>query len=97
MVILYDNSQKRLLTINPSGRAYSYSGTEVTNDYVGRSLTYFDGDVLVIETTGTTGMEFIEKYRLEEDTSQLVQLLEIEDDRHDHTLTMTRYFDRKEK
>ncbi len=97
VVILYDNSQKRLLTINPSGRAYSYSGTEVTNDYVGRSLTYFDGDVLVIETTGTTGMEFIEKYRLEEDTGQLVQLLEIEDDRHDHTLTMTRYFDRKEK
>ena len=51
----------------------------------------------MIETTGTTGMEFIEKYRLEEDTGQLVQLLEIEDDRHDHTLTMTRYFDRKEK
>ena len=97
VVILYDNSQKRLLTINPSGRAYSYSGTEVTNDYVGRSLTYFDGDVLVVETTGTTGMEFIEKYRVAEETGQLVQSLEIEDDRHDHTLTMTRYFDRKEK
>ncbi len=97
VVVLYGASQKRLLTINPSGRAYSYSGTEVTNDYVGRSLTYFDEDVLVIETTGTTGMEFIEKYRVAEETGQLIQSLEIEDDRHDHTLSMTRYFDRKDK
>ena len=86
-----------MLKINPSGRAYSYSGTEVTDDYLGRSLTYFDGGVLVIETTGRTGMEFVEKYRVAEETGQLIQALEIEDDRHTHTLTMTRYFDRKEK
>lgn len=97
VAVLYGNDQKRLLKINPSGRAYSYSGTEVTDDYLGRSLTYFDGGVLVIETTGRTGMEFVEKYRVAEETGQLIQALEIEDDRHTHTLTMTRYFDRKEK
>jgi hypothetical protein len=97
VAVLYGNDQKRLLKINPSGRAYSYSGTEVTDDYLGRSLTYFDGGVLVIETTGRTGMEFVEKYRVAEETGQLIQALEIEDDRHAHTLTMTRYFDRKEK
>ena len=97
VVVLYGNGQKRLLKINPSGRAYSYSGNEVTDDYLGRSLTYFDEGVLVIETTGTTGMEFVEKYRVAEETGQLIQSLEIEDDRHAHTLTMTRYFDREEK
>ncbi len=95
VVALYGSSQKRMLTINPSGRAYSYSGTEVTDDYVGRSLTYIDGEILVIETTGVTGIEFSEKYNVDKETGQLVQSLEVGDNRSDRVLKMTRYFNRK--
>jgi hypothetical protein len=97
IVVLYGGSQKRILKINPSGRAYSYSGTEVTDDYVGRTLAYFEEEALVAETTGTTGIEFSEKYYVDEETGQLVQLLQIDDARDDHTLNMARYFNRKEK
>ncbi|MGR8920651.1 MAG: hypothetical protein ACU85V_13625 [Gammaproteobacteria bacterium] len=62
VVVLYDGEQRRLLTINPAGRAYSVSGTEITIDEVGRSLTYFEGDTLVIETAAYAGGDLVERY-----------------------------------
>ena len=95
IIVLYDSSLKRLLTINPQGRAYSYSGTEVTRDMVGDSLTYAADKNLIIETSGVTGIEFSERYYLDPETQNLVQELHVEDDRSSvYSLNMVRYFTR---
>jgi len=93
IIVLYDSSLKRLLTINPQGRAFSHSGTEVTRDVVGYSLTYAADKKLIIETTGITGVEFSEHYYLDPETQNLVQELHVEDDRSSvYSLNMVRYF-----
>ena len=62
VVILYDSARKRLLRINPAGRAFSYSGTETTDDELGRSLTYLDDDALVVETSVYDGSNLVERF-----------------------------------
>jgi hypothetical protein len=95
VIILYDSLLKRLLTINPLGRAYSYSGTEVTRDLLGSSLTYSADKKLIIETTGITGIEFSEHYYLEPEKQYLVQELNVQDDQSStYGLKMIRYFTR---
>jgi hypothetical protein len=95
IIVLYDSSLKRLLRINPQGRAFSHSGTEVTRDVVGDSLTYAADKKLIIETTGITGVEFSEHYYLDPETQNLVQELHVEDDRSSvYSLNMVRYFTR---
>jgi hypothetical protein len=93
VIMLYDSMLKRLLTVNPQGRVYSYSGTEVTRDLVGGSLTYAADKKLIVETTGSTGVEFSEHYYLDPENQYLVQELNVEDDRSSvYSLKMIRYF-----
>jgi hypothetical protein len=64
VVILYDGQRKRLLRINPAGRAFSYSGTETTDDELGRSLTYLDDEALVVETQVYDGGNLVERFEV---------------------------------
>ena len=96
IAILYDGKQKRLLKVNPSGRAYSVKGTEITDDEVGSSLTYFDDDYLVIETSPPVGGQLIERYHLDDSQNQMVQELSIEERPGGPTLEFARRFNRAE-
>ncbi len=65
IAILYDGEHRRLLTINPSGRAFSVRGTEITDDDFGRSLSYIEDQAMVIETTLHVGGKLVERYELD--------------------------------
>ncbi|MEQ8664041.1 MAG: hypothetical protein RLW62_24755 [Gammaproteobacteria bacterium] len=94
VAVLYDGTLKRLLTINPAGRAYSVSGTEVTNDTVGRSLTYLEDAQLVIETSVHGGGRMTERYRVEDDGRRLVMQAELQESRSGPRLEFERVFTR---
>ncbi len=94
VVILYDGVQKRLLSVNPAGRAYSVSGTELTTDSLGRSLTFFDDGALVIETTVQNGGKLIETYRLAATEARMSQQLSVQERPGGPILEMTRLFER---
>lgn len=96
IAILYDGKQKRLLSVNPSGRAYSVKGAEITDDGVGSSLTYFDDGYLVIETSPPVGGQLIERYHLDDSQNQMVQELSIEERPGGPALEFARRFNRAE-
>ncbi|MEQ8231756.1 MAG: hypothetical protein RLW61_15675 [Gammaproteobacteria bacterium] len=94
VAVLYDGALKRLLTINPAGRAYSVSGTEVTNDEVGRSLTYLENGQLVIETSVHGGGRMVERYRVEDGGQRLMMKAELQERRDGPWLEFEREFAR---
>ncbi len=95
VVVLYDGKWKRVLTINPAGRAYSVSGTEITTDDLGRVLTFFDkNDSLVIETDAYAAGKLIEIYRLDGSSDRIIQELSVQERKAGPELTMKRYFNR---
>jgi hypothetical protein len=72
LAILYGDELRRLLAINPGGRVYSVRGTEYSDDEIGRSLTWIDGDALVIETGLVVGGKLVERYELDAASERLV-------------------------
>lgn len=62
--IMYDAHISRDLEPNPDGRVYSASGDELVVDRFGYTLAFWDGDVLVIETTTRRGLDVVERYRV---------------------------------
>lgn len=69
--IRYDEHITRNLEPNPNGRVYSASGDELVVDRFGYTLSFWEGDVLVIETTTRRGLDVIERYRLDRDADRL--------------------------
>jgi len=94
IAVLYDSALKRLLTINPGGRAYSVKGTEITEDALGRTLTYFDDDALVIETDFSVGGRVVERYALAEDGARCVLSLRVQEDARGPWLEFSREYTR---
>ena len=62
--VLYDKRIKRLFSINPEGNSYSISGTEIAHDVIGRTVSYFEGQTLVIDTDIKGGDRLMEKFAL---------------------------------
>ena len=62
--IIYDGSITRTPEPNPNGRVYSASGDELVVDRFGYTLAFWDGEVLVIETTTRHGLDIVERYRV---------------------------------
>lgn len=91
VVMLYDKDFRRLLTINPAGRSFSYRGTEVTQDDVGTTLTYEEDGVLVIETDLYDGGRLVERYVTED--SRLRQSLNYRQQSTGPVLKLERVFD----
>ncbi len=69
--ISYDEQITRKLEPNPNGRVYSASGDELVVDRFGYTLSFWDGDVLVIETTTRRGLDVVERYRLDRGADRL--------------------------
>jgi hypothetical protein len=92
VVIMYDGQQKRLLTINAAGRAYSVKGTEITSDAFGRSLTYLEHDAIVIETSVYGAGKLTERYFLDQSKTRLLQALRVQEHRGGPVLELTRAF-----
>ena len=80
VIVLYGSERKRLLAINPSGRAYSVRGTEFTDDVIGRSLTYIDDAALVVETDLRSGSKLVERYAAGETADTLIETVRIQQD-----------------
>jgi len=95
VALLYGGTLKRLLTINPAGRAYSLSGTEVTNDAVGRSLTYLEDGQLVIETSVHGGGRMVERFRYDAARERLVMKAELQERRDGPWLEFERVFEQR--
>ena len=93
-VILYDGTRRRLLAINPAGRAYSVSGTEMTSDEIGRSLTYVEDGALVVETDIYNGDKLAERFALGADPDTLEVTIRLKDGNRRPWLEYQRVFRR---
>ncbi|GEM_PF-1298682 len=60
----YDDLLPRDVIPNPNGRIYSAKGDELVADSIGHTLTYWDKDVLVLETDAPEGGKYIERLAL---------------------------------
>jgi hypothetical protein len=96
VAVLYDGDTRRLLTINPGGRAFSVKGQEITHDPLGAALTYFEDDALVIETDLVAGGKLVERYALGPDSNRLIQTLRLQDDARGPWLEFAREYVRAE-
>ncbi len=94
VIVLYGSERKRLLAINPSGRAYSVRGTEFTDDVIGRSLTYIDDAALVVETDLRSGSKLVERYAAGETADTLIETVRIQQDGRGPWLQFKRQFKR---
>lgn len=69
--IVYDGRITREFEPNPNGRVYSASGDELVVDRFGYTLSFWEGDVLVIETTTRRGLDIVERYRVDRAAQRL--------------------------
>tara|TARA_A100001037_G_C15115521_1_gene621182 strand:+ start:266 stop:967 length:702 start_codon:yes stop_codon:yes gene_type:complete len=69
--ITYDKLLQRQVRPNPKGRIFSASGSELTNDTIGHTLTYWNDETLVLETDPPHSGKFIEKLKTIEGSEQL--------------------------
>jgi len=93
-VILYDGGRRRMLAINPAGKAYSVSGTEVNEDEIGRSLAYVDDGALVVETDIYNGDKVIERFASAEGSNELTVRIQLQEGRRSPLLEYERVFRR---
>ncbi|MEX2482806.1 MAG: hypothetical protein WD928_18270 [Gammaproteobacteria bacterium] len=95
-VILYDGTRRRLLAINPAGRAYSVKGTELTKDDIGRSLTFVEDGALVVETDVYNGDKMIERFESSAGSDLLTLTIRLQEGRRSPWLEYERVFKRVE-
>lgn len=96
VVILYGGVRKRLLTINPAGRAYSVSGQELNHDELGRSLAFVDDGDLVVETELNSGGQLVERFSTDAAGERLVVSIQQRSLRKGPWLEFERVFQRIE-
>ncbi len=59
----YDELLPRRVRPNPAGRVYSAKGDELISDSIGHTLSYWEGDTLVLETDPPDGGRYLEKIK----------------------------------
>jgi hypothetical protein len=69
--IVYDGELPRNVIPNPEGRVFSASGDELVVDTLGHTLSYWDGQVLVLESDPPTGGKVIERLEIKGNPRQL--------------------------
>lgn len=94
--VLYDQSFKRLIAINPAGNSYSAKGTEFAHDTLGRAFSYFERETLVIDTDVKGGDQLVEKFSLDETGEELKILTKYRRSDLGRTLEYTRVYRRGE-
>lgn len=93
VALTYDGNITRYLVPNPQGRVFSASGKELVGDEFGRTLSYWDNAVLVVETTTAWGVTLVERFRQTNESSSLVVSTSIEPPGRD-AVKWTRVYDR---
>ena len=94
IAILYGEERKRLLSVNPNGRSFSVSGTTVTQDDIGTSLTYAEDDALIIETDTQWRDRLVERFVLSDTSEQLLITIKLQQVGSGPWLEYVRVFDR---
>ncbi len=69
--IVYDGELPRMVIPNPNGRVFSASGDELVVDTLGHTLSYWEGQVLVIESDPPAGGKVIERLDVQDSPRQL--------------------------
>ena len=69
--IVYDGELPRTVVPSANGRVYSASGDELVVDTLGHTLSYWDGQVLVLDCDPPTGGKVIERLELQDNPRQL--------------------------
>lgn len=93
-VILYDGDRRRMLAINPAGKAYSVSGTELNQDEIGRSMAYVEDGALVVETEIYNGDKLLERFTCAEGSNELTVQIRLKEGRRRPWLEFERVFRR---
>lgn len=94
IAILYGRERKRLLTVNPSGRSFSVSGSAITKDDIGTSMTYLEDGSIVIETDTRWRDKMIERFTLNDTSEQLLVTIRLQQVGQGPWLEYVRVFDR---
>jgi len=71
LLVVYDDEHKRKLVPNPYGRVFSASGDELIADRFGHTLSFWQKNVLVVETKTRGGVNIVERYRFDRRISKL--------------------------
>ena len=95
IAILYGDARKRLLKVNPAGRSFSISGTKITNDEIGTSLTYMEDGTIVIETDTRWRDKLVERFALNDTSEQMLVTIRLQQVGTGPWLEYTRVFDRQ--
>lgn len=61
-IFVYDDDLPRAVRPNPAGRVFSARGDELVADSFGHTLSYLEGETLVLETDPPEGGKFIERF-----------------------------------
>ena len=94
--VLYDQRIKRLFSINPEGNSYSISGTEIAHDMIGRTVSYFEGQTLVVDTDIKGGDRLMERFALGTSDDELTIVAKYRRTDLRRTVEYTRIFHRGE-
>lgn len=94
VAIKYGDAARRLLTINPAGRAFSVSGTKVTTDAVGRTLTWLEDEAVMVETSLHSGDKLVERYEVIDGGERLLLTIRFQLASRGPFLEFQRFYDR---
>lgn len=94
IAILYGAQRRRLLALNPGGRAFSLSGSTVTKDDIGDSIAFLDDRTIVIETDTRWGDKLVERFELNDTSEHLLVTVRMQQIPQGPWLEYVRVFDR---
>lgn len=94
IAILYGSERKRLLKVNTSGRSFSVSGSAVTKDEIGTSMTYVEDGSIVVETDTRWRDRMVERFALNDTAEQLSVTIRLQQVGQGPWLEYVRVFDR---
>ena len=90
----YDDGYVRDIKPNPNGRVFTASGDEIISDGIGRTLAFWRGAKLNLETRGKKRGKIFETMSVSPDRSQLTITLEIDRKDWAKVVTLKQVFDR---
>lgn len=67
VIVAYDGKIRRRVNPNPNGRVHSATGKGTSKDSIGQTLTYLDGDAVVIETRTNSAERLGERFEVTPD------------------------------
>lgn len=92
LLMTYDELLPRRVRPNPNGKVYSASGDELVADSIGYTLSYWDNDILVLETDPPSGGKYVERVRLAANSERLEYSIKVRSRALEEAVTLKRVF-----